>query len=149
MLPNYMSMGNDWKNRRRRMLTGEMLGMEQSIPVAILHLFACQENAPYFFMKGMKIYTSCLCSVHTSSSLWLQWAMRVWSFMVSWRQQMIPDFRQKIRPSETFSWACTSSLRLCWGERVISFQTQQARVLEFPKAFDQEARLPIHKPVRG
>ena len=30
-----MNMGNDWKNRRRDMLTGEMLGMEQSIPVAI------------------------------------------------------------------------------------------------------------------
>ena len=35
MLPNYMNMGNDWKNRRRDMLTVEMLGMEQSIPVAI------------------------------------------------------------------------------------------------------------------
>ena len=35
MLPNYMNMGKDWKNRRRDMLTGEMLGMEQSIPVAI------------------------------------------------------------------------------------------------------------------
>ena len=31
----YMNMGNDWKNRRRHMLRGETLGMEQSIPVAI------------------------------------------------------------------------------------------------------------------
>ena len=24
MLPNYMNVGNDWKNTRRRMLTGEL-----------------------------------------------------------------------------------------------------------------------------
>ena len=35
MLTKYMNVGNDWKNTRRRMLTGELWAMEQSIPMAI------------------------------------------------------------------------------------------------------------------
>ena len=35
MLPKYMNVGNDWKNTRGCMPTGELWGMEQSIPMAI------------------------------------------------------------------------------------------------------------------
>ena len=58
MLPNYMHMGNDWKNRRRRMLTVEMLGMEQSIPVAINRETRVSE-IQHFIWVSVKQLRSC------------------------------------------------------------------------------------------
>ena len=58
MLPNYMHMGKDWKNRRRRMLTVEMLGMEQSIPVAINRETRVSE-IQHFIWVSVKQLRSC------------------------------------------------------------------------------------------
>ena len=53
-----MHMGNDWKNRRRRMLTVEMLGMEQSIPVAINRETRVSE-IQHFIWVSVKQLRSC------------------------------------------------------------------------------------------
>ena len=53
-----MNMGNDWKNRRRDMLTGEMLGMEQSIPVAISRETRVSE-IQHFIWVSVKQLKSC------------------------------------------------------------------------------------------
>ena len=58
MLPNYMNMGKDWKNRRRHMVTGETLGMEQSIPVAISRETRVSE-IQHFIWVSVKQLRSC------------------------------------------------------------------------------------------
>ena len=53
-----MNMGKDWKNRRRHMVTGETLGMEQSIPVAISRETRVSE-IQHFIWVSVKQLRSC------------------------------------------------------------------------------------------
>ena len=83
-----MNMGKDWKNRRWHMLTGEMLGMEQSIPVAISRETRVSEIR-HFTWVSVKQLRSCT-KLSPPSSLRCAPAAGLYTWTLSNGQDMPP-----------------------------------------------------------